>query len=103
MTEIRVEHYRGYRIVAYEQEREFLIAVYASTNFVLKAISVPKSAGIAGAFAAAREFINKEWEKGGKRNQLSLGSRKRMSGLAMVPRSSVMTPMSTTCSDFGRS
>ena len=69
MTEIRVEHYRGYRIVAYEQEREFLIAVYASTNFVLKAISVPKSAGIAGAFAAARKFINKEWEKGNKRNQ----------------------------------
>jgi hypothetical protein len=69
MTEIRVEHYRGYRIVAYEQEREFLIAVYASTNFVLKAISVPKSAGIAGAFAAAREFINKEWEKGSKRNR----------------------------------
>ena len=69
MTEIRVEHYRGYRIVAYEQEREFLIAVYASTNFALKAISVPKSAGIAGAFAAAREFINKEWKKGSKRNQ----------------------------------
>jgi hypothetical protein len=69
MTQIRVEHYRGYRIVAYEQEREFLVAVYASTNFVLRAVSVPKSAGVAGAFAAAREFINKEWEKGSKRNQ----------------------------------
>ena len=35
---------------------------------------------------------------------LPLGiSRKRMSVLAMVPRSSVMTPMSTTYSDLGRS
>ena len=36
--------------------------------------------------------------------QVSLGiSCKRMSGLAMVPRSSVMTPMSMTCHDLGRS
>jgi hypothetical protein len=37
-------------------------------------------------------------------DQLSFGlSRKRMSVLAMVPRSGVMTAMSTTCSDLGRS
>jgi hypothetical protein len=37
-------------------------------------------------------------------DQLSLGiSRKRMFVLAMLPGSSVMTAMSTTCSDLGRS
>ena len=69
MTKIRVEHYRGYRMAAYELDREFLVAIYASTNFALKEVSVPKSAGVAAAFAAGREFINKEWEKGNKRNQ----------------------------------
>jgi hypothetical protein len=69
MTKIRVEHYRGYRIVAYEQDREFLVAIHASTNVALASFSVPKSAGIAAAYAAGREFINKEWEKGNRRNQ----------------------------------
>jgi hypothetical protein len=69
MTKIHVEHYRSFRIVAYEQDREFLVAIHASTNLVLKSFSVPKSAGVARAFAAGREFINKEWEKGNKRNQ----------------------------------
>jgi hypothetical protein len=69
MTKIHVEHYRGYRIVAYEQDREFLVAIHASTNFVLKAFSTPKSAGVTSAFAAGRQFIDKEWDKGNRRNQ----------------------------------
>jgi hypothetical protein len=73
MTRIRVEHYRGYRIVAYEQDREFLVAIHASTNFVRRSLSVPKSAGVAAAFAAGREFIDKEWEKGNRRDQKAAG------------------------------
>jgi hypothetical protein len=73
MTKVRVEHYRGYRMAAYELDREFLVAIFASTNLALKEISVPKSAGVAGAFAAGREFINKEWEKANRRKQKAAG------------------------------
>ena len=73
MTQVRVEHFRGYRIVATEQGREFLVAIYPSTNRVLKAFSAPKSAGLAAAFAAGRAFINKEWDKGNKRSTRAVG------------------------------
>jgi len=69
MTKIHVEHYRSYRIVACEQDREFLVAIHASTNLVLKSFSVPKSAGVTSAFAAGRQLIDKEWDQGNRRNQ----------------------------------